>query len=52
MRHEYDREETSATTKLTYLLIGGGIGAALLEDGRVRRAYLGIAGATANFVVQ
>lgn len=26
MRHEYDRE-TSATTKLTYLLIGGGIGA-------------------------
>src|SRR5688500_4669634 len=29
MRHEYDREETSATTKLTYLLIGGGIGAAL-----------------------
>lgn len=29
MRHEYDREETSATTKLTYLLIGGGIGAIL-----------------------
>jgi gas vesicle protein len=27
MRHEYEREETSATTKLTYLLIGGGIGA-------------------------
>lgn len=27
MRNEYDREETSATTKLTYLLIGGGIGA-------------------------
>lgn len=26
MRHEYDRE-TSASTKLTYLLIGGGIGA-------------------------
>jgi gas vesicle protein len=29
MRHEYDREETGATTKLTYLLIGGGIGAIL-----------------------
>jgi gas vesicle protein len=29
MRNEYDREETSATTKLTYLLIGGGIGAIL-----------------------
>ena len=29
MRHEYDREETSATTKLTYLIIGGGIGAIL-----------------------
>jgi gas vesicle protein len=29
MRHEYDREEASATTKLTYLLIGGGIGAVL-----------------------
>jgi gas vesicle protein len=29
MRQEYDREETSATTKLTYLLIGGGIGAIL-----------------------
>lgn len=27
MRHEYDREETSAGKKLTYLLIGGGIGA-------------------------
>jgi gas vesicle protein len=27
MRNEYDRDETSATTKLTYLLIGGGIGA-------------------------
>lgn len=27
MRHEYDREEASAVTKLTYLLIGGGIGA-------------------------
>ncbi len=29
MRHEYEREEASATTKLTYLLIGGGIGAVL-----------------------
>src|SRR5688572_15745370 len=30
MRNEYDREdETGATTKLTYLLIGGGIGAVL-----------------------
>ena len=29
MRNEYDREETGATTKLTYLLIGGGIGAIL-----------------------
>lgn len=29
MKYEYDREEASATTKLTYLLIGGGIGAAL-----------------------
>ena len=27
MRHEYDRDETSAAAKLTYLLIGGGIGA-------------------------
>ncbi len=27
MRHEYDREDASVTTKLTYLLIGGGIGA-------------------------
>lgn len=27
MRQEYEREETSAATKLTYLLIGGGIGA-------------------------
>lgn len=27
MTNEYNREETSATTKLTYLLIGGGIGA-------------------------
>ncbi len=29
MTNEYDREETGATTKLTYLLIGGGIGAIL-----------------------
>jgi gas vesicle protein len=29
MKHEYDREETSATTKLTFLLIGGGIGAVI-----------------------
>lgn len=29
MKYEYEREEASATTKLTYLLIGGGIGAAL-----------------------
>ncbi|MEZ5427718.1 MAG: YtxH domain-containing protein [Pyrinomonadaceae bacterium] len=29
MKYEYEREETSATTKLTYLLIGGGIGAIL-----------------------
>lgn len=29
MEHEYEREETNATTKLTYLLIGGGIGAIL-----------------------
>ena len=29
MRYEYEREESSATTKLTYLLIGGGIGAVL-----------------------
>ena len=29
MRNEYEKEETSATTKLTYLLIGGGIGAIL-----------------------
>jgi gas vesicle protein len=27
MGNEYDRDETSAATKLTYLLIGGGIGA-------------------------
>lgn len=29
MRHEYNKEETSASTKLTYLLVGGGIGAIL-----------------------
>lgn len=29
MKYEYEREETSATTKLTYILIGGGIGAIL-----------------------
>lgn len=29
MRHEYEREETSAATKLTYLIVGGGIGAVL-----------------------
>ncbi len=29
MRHEYDREETSAATKLTYLIVGGSIGAIL-----------------------
>lgn len=29
MRHEYEREETRAATKLTYLLVGGGIGAIL-----------------------
>ncbi len=29
MRHEYEREEASASTKLTYLLVGGGIGAVL-----------------------
>lgn len=29
MKYEYEREEASATTKLTYLLIGGGIGAVL-----------------------
>ncbi len=29
MRHEYDREDASATTKLTYLIIGGGIGAVI-----------------------
>jgi hypothetical protein len=29
MRHDYDRQEASASTKLTYLLIGGGIGAVI-----------------------
>jgi gas vesicle protein len=29
MRNEYDRDEASAATKLTYLLVGGGIGAVL-----------------------
>ena len=29
MNYEHEREEANATTKLTYLLIGGGIGAAL-----------------------
>lgn len=29
MGREYDREETSAATKLTYLIVGGGIGAIL-----------------------
>jgi gas vesicle protein len=29
MGRDYDREETSAATKLTYLLVGGGIGAIL-----------------------
>jgi gas vesicle protein len=29
MRHEREREENDTTTKLTYLLIGGGIGAIL-----------------------
>lgn len=29
MRREYDKDETSAATKLTYLLIGGGIGAVI-----------------------
>lgn len=27
MRHDYDRDDASVSTKLTYLLIGGGIGA-------------------------
>ena len=29
MKHDNQREEASATTKLTYLLVGGGIGAVL-----------------------
>ncbi|MBP6002424.1 MAG: YtxH domain-containing protein [Pyrinomonadaceae bacterium] len=29
MRNEYEREETSIATKLSYLIIGGGIGAVL-----------------------
>ena len=29
MRNEYDREDANASTKLTYLLIGGGIGAVI-----------------------
>ena len=29
MRNEYERDETIAATKLTYLLVGGGIGAIL-----------------------
>ena len=29
MRREYDREDSSVSTKLTYLLIGGGIGAVI-----------------------
>ncbi|MCC6825028.1 MAG: YtxH domain-containing protein [Acidobacteria bacterium] len=29
MREEFEREETSVATKLTYLLVGGGIGAIL-----------------------
>ncbi len=29
MRHEYERDEANAATKLTYLLVGGGIGAIL-----------------------
>jgi gas vesicle protein len=29
MGRDYDRDETSAATKLTYLLVGGGIGAIL-----------------------
>ena len=29
MRNDYDRSEANATTKLTYLLIGGGIGAVI-----------------------
>lgn len=29
MRHEFERDEASAATKLTYLIVGGGIGAIL-----------------------
>ncbi len=29
MRHEYDRDDSNVATKLTYLLIGGGIGAVI-----------------------
>ena len=29
MKYEYEREETSVGTKLTYLIVGGGIGAVL-----------------------
>ena len=29
MRNEYDRDNTSVSTKLTYLLVGGGIGAVI-----------------------
>jgi|SRR5690606_28798586 len=29
MRHEYDNQDASVSTKLTYLLIGGGIGAVI-----------------------
>jgi len=29
MRNDYDRQEANAATKLTYLLVGGGIGAIL-----------------------
>jgi gas vesicle protein len=29
MRHEYERDDASVSTKLTYLLIGGGIGAVI-----------------------
>lgn len=29
MKRDYDREEANVTTKLTYLLIGGGIGAVI-----------------------
>ena len=29
MRNEYDRDDANTTTKLTYLLIGGGIGAVI-----------------------